>query len=94
MKSAVFTRSTGTPELRAALASPPAAKIQLPARVRRRSQVAASAKRTNQTMETGMPVTVGVPFGNLPMMSCAASQEKTPSKASPENSSRMRPSPA
>ncbi|MQM40485.1 hypothetical protein KBTX_04546 [wastewater metagenome] len=30
MNSEILTRRTGTPELRAALASPPLAKIQLP----------------------------------------------------------------
>ena len=34
MNSAIFTRVTGTPTLRAALASPPTPKIQLPKRVR------------------------------------------------------------
>ena len=35
----ILVRATGTPTLRAALASPPLAKIQLPKRVRIRSQV-------------------------------------------------------
>ena len=44
MNRPVLTRSTGTPELRAALASPPAAKIQLPTRVRSRTQVASDGE--------------------------------------------------
>ena len=34
MNSAIFTRGTGTPTLRAATGSPPTPKIQLPTRVR------------------------------------------------------------
>ena len=42
MNSPTFTRATGTPTLRAAFASPPTPKIQLPVRVRVRTQVATS----------------------------------------------------
>ncbi len=45
MNSRIFTRCTGTPTLRAALASPPTAKIQFPKRVRARTQVASSVMR-------------------------------------------------
>jgi len=44
MKSPIFTRSTGTPARRAASASPPAARIQLPARMRASTQVASAAR--------------------------------------------------
>ena len=43
MNSAILTRATGTPTLRAAFASPPTAKIQLPTRVRESTQVATAA---------------------------------------------------
>ena len=42
MNSPIFTRCTGTPTLRAALASPPTPKIQLPTRVRASIQVASA----------------------------------------------------
>ena len=48
MNSAIFTRATGTPTLRAAFASPPTAKIQLPTRVRASTQVASAAIAIHQ----------------------------------------------
>ena len=42
MNSPIFTRATGTPTLRAAFASPPTPKIQLPMRVRARTHVASA----------------------------------------------------
>ena len=48
MNSAILTRATGTPTLRAAFASPPTAKIQLPARVRESTQVATAAMTIHQ----------------------------------------------
>ena len=59
----IFTLSTGTPTLRAALASPPDAKIQLPTRVRKRIQVATAVMATHQTTDTGTPRTKGSPAG-------------------------------
>ncbi len=52
MKRMIFVRDTGTPAFRAALESPPAAKIQLPNRVRVSSQVAPSVMTIHQTTET------------------------------------------
>ena len=40
MKRPILTRATGTPTLRAAVASPPTPKIQFPTRVRASTQVA------------------------------------------------------
>ena len=48
MNSRIFTRWTGTPTLRAALASPPTAKIQLPKRVRASIQVASAVIAIHQ----------------------------------------------
>ncbi len=50
MKRMIFTRVTGTPVLRAALASPPAPKIQLPNCVRSRTQVATTVSPIHHKM--------------------------------------------
>ena len=62
----IFTRPTGTPTLRAALGSPPTAKIQLPKRVLRRTQVASAVSPIHQRTETGRPGTTGTPSGRTP----------------------------
>ena len=60
MKRRIFTRSTGTPTLRAAIAEPPEPKIQLPKLVRWRMNVATSARPSHQTMATlNGPMSVG-----------------------------------
>ena len=89
MKSAVLTRLTGTPELRAAPASPPLAKIQLPTRVRSRTQVARAAIARNHRTSTGMPSTLGLPLLKVSIQPCSAIQAKRPVKASPRNSPAM-----
>ena len=48
MNRRILTFWTGTPTLRAALASPPTAKIQLPNRVRESTQVASSVMPSHQ----------------------------------------------
>ena len=45
----IFVRRTGTPALRAALASPPTAKIQFPNRVRVRTRVAITVMPIHHT---------------------------------------------
>ena len=60
MKRLVLTRSTGTPELRAALASPPDGEDPVAdARAQEDPGARAPAKAMNQMIETGTPVTVG-----------------------------------
>src|SRR5262245_65837178 len=51
MKSKILTRATGTPRLRAASALPPAPYVQLPKRVRSRTQVASATMASHQTIE-------------------------------------------
>ncbi len=55
MNRAIFTRVTGTPTLRAALASPPEPKIQFPAVVRSSTQVARIVSPTHHRMSTRRP---------------------------------------
>ena len=50
MKSAIFSFATGTPTLRAALASPPVPNIQLPMWVFNRTTVAMAAITIHQMM--------------------------------------------
>ncbi len=52
MKRPTFVVKTGTPTWRADSLAPPTAKIQLPARVRRRIQVATAATRNHHSTET------------------------------------------
>jgi hypothetical protein len=62
MNIRIFTRLTGTPELRAASASPPEAKIQLPKRVLGQSSTWPKITRPiAQTISIGMPSTTGWP---------------------------------
>ena len=67
MNSAILTRSAGTPTLRAALASPPVAKIQLPYLVRSRIQLARMVITIHQRIDvrnsTPNSVNVGVERG-------------------------------
>ena len=74
MKSVIFTRATGTPTLRAAAASPPQAKIQLPKRVRSSTQVKTAVSASHHRIDTGMPCTIGSPSGRVAMIPCAAIQ--------------------
>jgi hypothetical protein len=89
-----LTGATGPPEFRPALATPPAAQLQLPARVASNTQVASSAKPTNHRIDTGTPCTVGSPDGNFWIMLCAASQTNAGWNASPENRPGSSPPPA
>ena len=79
-----MTLRTGTPELVAALVSPPAAKIQLPTGMRSSTQVASAASATNHRISTGMPGTLGVPLLKVSTQPVSAIQAKSPGKASPE----------
>src|ERR671934_1722379 len=60
MKRATFVRSTGTPTLRAAVASPPTAKIQLPKRVRASTHAAISVIAIHQITRSGNAYVVNV----------------------------------
>src|SRR6218665_1682911 len=63
----LLTLRTITPELLAAGASPPEAKIQLPSGVGSGREVGKAVGATNQQISTGMPVIIGTPFGNRGM---------------------------
>ena len=62
----IFTRATGTPMLRAAFGSPPTAKIQLPKRVLRSTQVATAVTPIHQSTDAGTPGTAGSAVGPEP----------------------------
>ena len=88
MNNIAFTSATGTPELRAASASPPDARIQLPNRVRARTKAPIAATAANHNNSTGIHGTIGSPFGWLAIHLPRASAENREVKASPENSGR------
>ena len=67
MNSPILTAATGTPTLRAALGSPPQAKIQLPTRVRSRMKVAPAVRTSHQTIDIEMPEIAGAPSARVPM---------------------------
>ena len=94
MKSTIFTGLTGTPTLRAALASPPEAKIQFPRRVRVRMTCAITARPRAQRMTAGTPFTAGLPSASLSTMPILENQTKSDWKAMPEKSEGMMLSPA
>jgi hypothetical protein len=52
MNRPIFTRGTGTPTFRAATASPPTPKIQLPRRVRAKTQVASAVIAIHHSTES------------------------------------------
>ena len=74
MNRPIFTLATGTPTLRAALASPPAAKIQLPTRVRSSTQVATRSSPATRRTDIGTPGTCGVPSVRAAIQPLPASQ--------------------
>ncbi len=86
MNSEILTALTGTPTLRAALASPPEAKIQLPIRVLVSTTWAITAMTSAQTISMGMPPTAGAPLGSLLMMPLSASHWKKPGNSLAANS--------
>ena len=67
MNSVILVRATGTPILRAALASPPEAKIQLPKRVRVRSQVQEQREADPPDDRHRNAVMAGRPSARLPI---------------------------
>ena len=81
MKRRIFTRSTGTPTLRAAIAEPPEPKIQLPKLVRWRMKVATNAKPSHQRMATL----------NGPMSVVKIADSGSPAVASPRPPTCVRP---
>ncbi len=79
MKREVFTRATGTPELRAAFGSPPEAKIQLPNRVRRQNPGRDQRNEDEpEDFRRECRGPSGAPFGKVSMMPLLPSQENRP----------------
>ena len=61
MNIKIFTRLTGTPTYRAAWASPPDAKIQLPNRVRVKTKCPTMTRPMAQMIRAGIPSITGCP---------------------------------
>ena len=81
MNRRIFTRSTGTPTLRAAIADPPEPKIQLPKLVRWRMKVATSARPSHQRIE----------MSNGPMSAVKIAASGSPSVAASRPPTCVRP---
>src|ERR1700710_381202 len=82
----ILTRATGTPTLRAACASPPTAKIQLPNSVFTRIHVAAAVNPIHQTTDMGIPATSGDPSALLPIQPICPNHVNTGPPNLPPNS--------